>query len=71
VGETARPQQVGLDHGARPPWDALLHCCNINFDIADTMVKTACPYMDEPIVLIFQIHAVLGGKDTLFAVSGS
>jgi hypothetical protein len=29
VGETARPQRVvELDHGERPPWDALLHSRN-------------------------------------------
>jgi hypothetical protein len=28
VGETARPQWVGLDHGERPPWIVLLHYRN-------------------------------------------
>jgi hypothetical protein len=30
--------------------------------MADTMMKTACPHMDEPCVLVFQIQAVLGGE---------
>jgi hypothetical protein len=28
----------------------------------DMMVKTACPHMDEPFVLTFQIRTVLGGN---------